>query len=52
MWELSSLTREQTCALAVEGQSPNDWTTGESLCFDFNLKIKKKKNMYTLSLDP
>ena len=33
MWELSSLTREQTCAPAVEAQSPNHWTTGESPCF-------------------
>ena len=32
MWELSSLTREQTCAPAVEAQSPNHWTTGESPC--------------------
>ena len=52
MWELSSLTREQTCALAVEGQSPNDWTTGESLCFDFNLKIKKKKTCTLCPLTP
>ena len=33
MWELSSLTREQTWVPAVEAQSPNHWTTGESPCF-------------------
>ena len=27
MWDLSSLTRDQTHALAVEAQSPNCWTT-------------------------
>ena len=27
MWDLSSLTRDQTHAPAVEAQSPNCWTT-------------------------
>ena len=50
MWELSSLTREQTWVPAVEAQSPNHWTTGESPCFVLFL-IKKKKKC-TLSLGP
>ena len=45
MWELSSLTREQTWVPAVEAQSPNHWTTGESSYFVLFL-IKKKKKVY------
>ena len=44
MWELSSLTREQTWVPAVEAQSPNHWTTGVSPCFVLFL-IKKKKSV-------
>ena len=29
MWNLSSLTRGQTCAPAVKAQSPTHWTTRE-----------------------
>ena len=29
MWDLSFLTREQTCAPAVDVQSLNHWTTRE-----------------------
>ena len=46
MWELSSLTREQTWVPAVEAQSPNHWTTGVSPCFVLFLIKKKKKKVY------
>ena len=35
--DLSSLTRDQTRAMAVKAPSPNHWTTRESVFFFFNL---------------
>ena len=35
MWNLSSLTRGQTCAPAVKAQSPTHWTTRDSLGITF-----------------
>ena len=35
MWDLSSLTRDQTHALVLEAQSPNHWTARKVFFFIF-----------------
>ena len=35
MWDLSSLTRDQTHTLVLEAQSPNHWTARKVLFFIF-----------------
>ena len=53
MWDLSSLTRDQTHAPAVEAQSPNCWTTRWSsyVCLECDVKLNFKALTFISSRD-
>ena len=46
MWDLSSLTKDGTCAPAVAVQNLNHWTTREAPRYKIyvNIKVHKKSN--------
>ena len=46
MWGLSSLTRDQTCALCIKRQSLNHWATNEVLNYGIGKEHFNMKKTY------
>ena len=46
MWGLSSLTRDQTCALCIKRQSLNHWATNEVLNYGIGKEYFNMKKTY------